>query len=158
MEFFVILVVSCKSLINITKNSNLDVAGVSGTSLTPVEPNNSPGNCFCLKHFELYNLIKSIFAWLLFDFVQLFLFSGTLGFHIFQHCLNLALKNQKIKIHFESIQISACFKCSMWFHVANVVFNTANRRNRKHLLNQMFLKISPYTNLKAMIETQLFMY
>ena len=111
--------------------------------------------------------MKNIFVlgWLLFNFVRLVLFCGALGFHIFQYFLNLAVKHQSNflnlaeafllltlrkrlcwEIHFESIWVYASFKYSTWFHVANVVFNTANRRNKKHLLNQMFLKISQCTN------------
>ena len=56
------------------------------------------------------------------------------------------------EIHFETIWIYACFQYSAQFHAAKMVFNTAKRHN------QMFLKISPYTRLKTMLEIQLFMY
>ena len=126
-------------------------------------------NFIILSKIVLFELIVIWLVWLV-------LFCGALGFHIFQYFLNLAVKHQSNflnlakafllltlrkhlcwQIHFKSIWIYACFKYSTWFHAANVVFDTANRRNRKDLLNQMFLKISPCTKLKAMIYS-LFMY
>ena len=90
----------------------------------------------------------------LFDF---FLFCEALGFHIFfifQCCLHLAKKQQSnffkpwrgiiianfkeafvLGNSFWKYWIYACFKYSTWCNVANMVFNTANGCNKKHLLN-----------------------